>query len=99
MFLSCHVRVFRVNPHSRIAWMLRKSLLGTGPDMLSLSYCSGIRTHNHLVYKGTPKHLTKPVKWLSCVVRTYLYDGFDCMLLLCHVRDCRVNPHSIVATL
>ena len=27
MFLSCHVRVLRVNPHSTAAWMSRNSLL------------------------------------------------------------------------
>ena len=37
------------------------------------------------------------LKWLSCVVRTYLYDAFDCMLLSCHLRDFRLNPHSRVA--
>ena len=30
MFLSCHVRVFRVNPHSIVAWMSRNSLLEAG---------------------------------------------------------------------
>ena len=30
MFLSCHVRVFIVNPHSIVAWMSRNSLLEAG---------------------------------------------------------------------
>ena len=30
MFLSCHVRVFRVNPHSIVAWMSKNSLLEAG---------------------------------------------------------------------
>ena len=30
MFLSCHIRVFRVNPHPIVAWMLRNSLLELG---------------------------------------------------------------------
>ena len=30
MFLSCHVRVLRVNPHSTAAWMSRNSLLEAG---------------------------------------------------------------------
>ena len=30
MFLSCHVRVFRLNPHSVVAWMSRNSLLEAG---------------------------------------------------------------------
>ena len=31
-------------------------------------------------------HLAKLVKWLSCVVGTYLDGAFDYMLLSCHVR-------------
>ena len=50
-----------------------------------------IRTHNHLVRKRTLNHLAKLAKWLSCVVSTYLYCAFDCMLLSCHVRV-SVNP-------
>ena len=30
MFLSCHVCVFRVNPHSIVGWMSRNSLLEAG---------------------------------------------------------------------
>ena len=30
-------------------------------------------------------HLAKLVKWLSCVVSTYLYGAFDCILLSCHI--------------
>ena len=51
-----------------------------------LSDCNGTRTHNHLVRKRTLNHLAKLAKWLSCVVSTYLYGAFDCMLLSCHVR-------------
>ena len=54
--------------------------------MSRLSDSNGIRTHNHLVRKETLNHLAKLAKWLSCVVRTYLYAAFDCMLLSCHVR-------------
>ena len=37
MFLSCHVRVFRVNPHSIVGWLSRKSLLeaDSNPEPLS----------------------------------------------------------------
>ena len=52
----------------------------------SLSYCSWTRTHNHLVHKRTLKHLAKLAKWLSCVVSTYQFGAFACMLLSCHVR-------------
>ena len=30
--------------------------------------------------------LAKLAKLLSCVVCTYLYGAFDCMLVSCHVR-------------
>ena len=42
--------------------------------------------HNHFLRKGTLNHLAKLTKWLSCVVSTYLYGAFDCMLLSSHVR-------------
>ena len=37
----------------------------------SISDCNGTWTHNHLVRKGTLKHLAKLAKWLRCVVSTY----------------------------
>ena len=52
----------------------------------SLSDWNWPRTHNHLVYKRTINHLAKGAKWLSCVVSTYLYGAFDCILLSFHVR-------------
>ena len=52
----------------------------------SLSDCNCNRTHNHLVCKWKLNHLAKLAKWLGCVVRTYLYGVFDCMLSSCHVR-------------
>ena len=51
-----------------------------------LSDCNGTRTHNHLVRNRTLNHLAQLAKWLSCVVRTYLYGAFDCMILSYHVR-------------
>ena len=30
--------------------------------------------------------MAKLAKWLSSVLTTYLYDAFDSMFLLCHVR-------------
>ena len=63
---------FRVNPHSRVAWMTRNSLLKNMYDIWSLSDCNGTRIQNHLVRKRTPNHLTKQAKWLSCdMIRTY----------------------------
>ena len=55
---------------------------------LEIYFCDtkDIRTHNHLVRKRTLNHLAKLAKWLGCVVSTYLYSAFDCMLLIYHVR-------------
>ena len=54
-----------------------------------------IRNHNDLVCKWTLDHLANvALKWLSCVVSTYLYGAFDCMLLSCHIRDSNPQPLS-----
>ena len=52
----------------------------------SISGFNWTRTHNLLVCKLTLNYLVKLVKWLSCVVSTYLYGAFDCMFLSCHYR-------------
>ena len=46
----------------------------------SLSDCNQTRTHNHLVCNQTINHLAKLAKWLNCVVYTYLYGAFKCMV-------------------
>ena len=62
MFLSCHVRVFRVNPHSIVAWISRNSLLynflnvkkllaWSRHKIWSLKDCNWTWTHSHLVHK------------------------------------------------
>ena len=43
------------------------------------NYSNGVPTHNHLVCKQT-------LKWLSCVVSTYLYGAFDYIVLSCHIH-------------
>ena len=55
-------------------------------DIWRLSVINGTLTHNHLVHKRTLNHLTKQTKWLSWIVRTYLYGAFDCIFLSCHMR-------------
>ena len=55
-------------------------------NSVSLSGTSEIRTHNHLVCQQTLNH---------CIVSTYLYSAFDCMLLSCHTSF-RANQLSIV---
>ena len=43
-------------------------------NIWNLGGYNGIRTHNHLVHKWTLNHLARLAKWLSCVVRAYLYS-------------------------
>ena len=63
-----------------------KELLGANKrDIWSLSDCNGSRTHNHLVFKWTLKHLAKMTIWLSWVVNTYLYGALKFMFLSCDV--------------
>ena len=54
----------------------------------NLSDSNRIQTHNCLVHKRTLNlnHSAKLAECLSCVVSTYLYGEFDCMLLSCHAR-------------
>ena len=77
---------FRVNPHSIVCLNVKELLVQRRHHIWSLSDSNDIRTHNHLVCKQTLNHLAKLVKWLSCVVSTYLYGAFECMLLSCHVQ-------------
>ena len=85
---------------------VKELLAGKRRHIWSLSDCNGSWTHNRLVHKQTLKHLVKLAKWLTCVVSTYLYGGFDCMLLSCQIRtselihtlylrDCQGDPCSI----
>ena len=62
--------------------------------LFTFSDCNGTRTHNHLVRKRTLKNLVNLAKWLSCVVSTYLYGAFYCMLLLFHVRVFSLSSES-----
>ena len=77
---------FRVNLHSIVCVNVKELLAWSRRHIWSLFDSNRIPTHNHLVYRRTLNHLAKLVKWLSCVVSTYLYGAFDCMFLSCHVR-------------
>ena len=77
---------FRVNPHSIVCLNVKELFTWSRRHIWSLSDSNEIQTHNHLVRKWTLNHLAKLAKWLSCVVSTYLYDAFDCMLSSCHAR-------------
>ena len=79
MFLSCHVRISEWI-YTHICLNVKEIIAQNRRDIWSLSDCDGTRTHNHLVRKGTLNYLAKLTKWLSCVVSTYLYGAFDCIM-------------------
>ena len=84
---SCHV-TYRFQRQSTLySWLNVKEILPhSRHEIWSLSDCNCTRTQNHLARKRTHNHLAKLAKWLSCVLRIYLYGAFDCMFLSCHVR-------------
>ena len=63
----------RMNPPSIVYLNVMDFVAWSRRNIWSLSDSNEIRTHNHLVRKRTLNHLTMLVKWLSCVVSTYLY--------------------------
>ena len=77
---------FRINPHSMVCVNTKELFAQSGRHIWNLSENNEIRTQNHLVRKRTLNYLAKLVKWLSCVVRIYLSDAFDCMFLSFHVQ-------------
>ena len=77
---------FRVNPHSIVCLNVNELLAPCRRHIWSLIDINGIRTHNYLVRKPILNHIAQLAKWLSCVVSTYLYGVFDCILLSCHIQ-------------
>ena len=83
----CHKHLAFQNESTVYIYLNVKELLAQKRhNIRRLCNCNEARTHNHLVRKQTLNHFPKLTKWLSCVVSTYLYGAFDCMLLSCHVR-------------
>ena len=60
---------------------VKELLAPNKPDIWTLSDSNGSRTHNHLIFKWTLQHLAKLTIWLSSVVNTDLYGGFEFMFL------------------
>ena len=83
IIMSC--ASFRVNPHSIVCLSVKELLAQKSCHIWSLCDSNEIRTQNQLVRSRTLNHLAKLAKWLSCVVSTYLYDAFDCILLSCQL--------------
>ena len=73
---------FSVNAHSKVCLNVKERFGRSWRHIWSLSVSNVIWTHNHLVRKRTLNHLAKLAKWLSCVVRAYLYGAFDCMFYI-----------------
>ena len=78
--------ILRVNRHITVCLNVVELFAQGRRQFWSLGDSSKIWTHNHLVSKRTLNHLGKLTIWLSCVVSTYLYGAFDCILLSCNVR-------------
>ena len=84
---------------------VKELLVWNRHDIWSVSDSNEMWTYNHLIRKQTLNQLGKQAKWLSCVVSTYLYVAFDCMLLSSHgcisewihilqLPECQGNPCS-----
>ena len=95
---------FRMNLLLIVCLNVKELLARSRYPIWSLSDSNRIPNYNHLFRKETLKHLAKLAKWLSCVVSTYLYGAFDCMVLSCQIRvtvnlpECQGTPCSKQAT-
>ena len=65
---------------------VKELLAGSRPNIWSLSDSNEIQNYNHINHKQPLNHLAKLAKSLTCVVSTYLFGAFDCMLLSYHVH-------------
>ena len=82
-FIVCYYHVTYVFPSECTLYsclIVKELLAGNRWDIWSLSDNNWIRMHNHLVRIRTLNNLAELVKWSSCVVSSYLYGAFDCML-------------------
>ena len=84
IFWSCHVRVSEWI-HTLYSLECQGTPCSKHARNLKVKDCNCTPTQNHLVLKRTLNHLVKLGKGLNCVLRTYLYGAFDCMLFSCHV--------------
>ena len=86
ILISCHLRISEWI-HTLYLLEFQELLAWNRRDIWSLSECNGTQTHKHLVRNQTLNHLAKLTKSLSCVLSTYLYLAFDCMLVSSKVRN------------
>ena len=84
---SCHVKyVFQSKSTLYSCLNVEKLLDRNMREIWSLTDSNGTRTPNNLIGKKALNTLTKLNKWLRWDVSTYLYGGFHCTFLSCHVR-------------
>ena len=76
----------RDNQHFIVRLNVTEVLPQSRHHIWSLSDSNKIWIYNDLDSKRALNQLVKPFKWLSCIVSTYLYGAFDCMLLSCNVQ-------------
>ena len=72
---------FRVNPLSTACLNIRELFARSRRDIGNLSDSNEIPTQSHLVSKRALNYLVKLAKWLRCVLSSYWFLAFDCMLL------------------
>ena len=55
---------------------VKEILVQSGRQIWRLSDWNESGSHNDLVRNWTPSHLAQQIKWLSCVLSSYLYGAF-----------------------
>ena len=84
---SCHV-AYPFQSESKVysCQYVKELLVRSRREIWNLSRFNWTRTESHLLRKRTLNHLAKLTKWPGCVLSTYLYAVFYCILLSCHIR-------------
>ena len=85
IFLSCQ-HVFQRKYPLYNCFNVKELLSRSRHVMWNLNDFNYTWTQNQLVRKETLNHLAKLTKWMSCVLRTYLYGAIDCIFLSCYKR-------------
>ena len=85
MFLPYHVHVSEKIPTLQLL-NVKELLARSRGEIWRLSDWNWTRTWNDLVSKRTLNSLVKVIKWLSCILSTYVYSAFDCMFFSFNVR-------------
>ena len=85
MFWSCHVRIFRVNSHSLVAWLSRNSLLEAGAESEGK-----VTTATGLEHRTTSFLNEHSTIWVNCPNDWGVFRVLICTVHLnvcsCHIR-------------